>query len=72
MVVVRNGEVLINEGYGLSNLEHGSRITSSTAFDLASLAKQFTGLAIASLVEQEKVRVEDDIRTYIARRARSA
>jgi CubicO group peptidase (beta-lactamase class C family) len=65
VAVVRNGEVLLTEGYGLASLEHRVPITSTTVFDLASLSKQFTGLAIAMLVEDGRIRLDDDIRHYI-------
>jgi CubicO group peptidase (beta-lactamase class C family) len=63
--VVREGEVLLSGGHGLANLEHRVAITSSTVFDVASLSKQFTGLAIAMLVEQGRIGLHDDIRDYI-------
>ena len=48
--LVQNGEVLLRRGYGLANLEHRVAITPSTVFDIASVSKQFTGLAISILV----------------------
>lgn len=49
----------------MANLEHQVRITPSTVFDVASVSKQFAGLAIAVLVEQGKVQLSDDVRKYI-------
>jgi CubicO group peptidase (beta-lactamase class C family) len=40
-------------------------ITPATVFDVASVSKQFTGLAVAMLIEQGRVRLDDDIRKYI-------
>jgi CubicO group peptidase (beta-lactamase class C family) len=65
IAVVRDGKVLLRKGYGLANLEDRVPITPSTVFDIASVSKQFAGLAVAMLVEQGKVRLTDDIRTYI-------
>lgn len=65
VAVVRNGEVRFSGGHGLASLEHGAPITSATAFDLASVSKQFTGLAVAMLVEEGAIRMDDDIRGYI-------
>ncbi|MBV8516152.1 MAG: serine hydrolase [Acidobacteria bacterium] len=65
LAVVRDGKVLLRRGYGLASLEHNVRITPETAFDIASLSKQFTGLAMAMLVEEGKVRLDDDVRTYL-------
>jgi CubicO group peptidase (beta-lactamase class C family) len=65
IAVVHDGKVLLRKGYGLANMEDRVPITSSTVFDIASVSKQFAGLAVAMLVEQGKVRLTDDIRTYI-------
>ena len=63
--IVRDGRVLMTKGYGLASLEYKVPITASTVFDVASLAKQFTGLAVAVLVGQGKIALDADIRTYL-------
>src|ERR1043165_9688876 len=65
IAVVRNGKVILRRGYGLANIEHRAPITPSTVFDLASLSKQFTGLAVAMLAVEGKIKLSDDIRKYI-------
>lgn len=65
VAVVRDGKVLYSKGQGYANLEHRIPITSSTVFDVASVSKQFAGLAVAMLVQQGKVALSDDIRKYI-------
>jgi CubicO group peptidase (beta-lactamase class C family) len=65
LAVVRDGKVLITRGYGYANLEHRVQITPSTVFDVASVSKQFAGLAVAMLVNEGRVKLSDDIRTYI-------
>ena len=58
--VVRDGKILLSRGYGLARLEDPVPITSSTVFDVASLSKQFTGLAVAMLVSEGKIKLSDD------------
>jgi CubicO group peptidase (beta-lactamase class C family) len=65
IAIVRDGRVLMTKGYGLASLEYRVPITASTVFDVASLAKQFTGLAVAVLVGQGKLALDADIRTYL-------
>lgn len=65
VAAVRDGQIVLARGYGLADLEHRIPITPSTVFDVASVSKQFAGLAIAMLVEQGKVRLADDVRRYI-------
>ncbi len=65
LVIVKDGAIIYQQGYGYANLEHRIRITPQTAFDVASVAKQFTGLSVAMLVEQGKLSLDDDIRKYL-------
>ena len=65
IVVVKDGRVVYQRGYGYANLEHKIPITPQTRFDVASVAKQFTGLAVAILIEQGKLSLDDDVRKYL-------
>ena len=65
VVVVKDGAVIYQRGYGSANLEQRIPITSQTVFDAASEAKQFTGLAIAILVERGKLSLNDDVRKHL-------
>jgi CubicO group peptidase (beta-lactamase class C family) len=40
-------------------------VTSNTVFDLASVSKQFTGIALLILVQRGKLLMEDDVRKYV-------
>jgi CubicO group peptidase (beta-lactamase class C family) len=65
VLVVRDGHVLLRKGYGLASLEHKIAITPKTVFDIASVSKQFCGMAVSMLIEEGKISLEDDIRKYI-------
>ena len=49
----------------MANLEYDIPITPATVFDIASVSKQFTGMAISSLIQQGKISLDDDIRKYL-------
>jgi CubicO group peptidase (beta-lactamase class C family) len=65
LAVVRDGKLLISRGYGYANLEHKVPITPTTVFDVASVSKQFAGLAVAMLVTEGRVKLTDDIRKHV-------
>ena len=65
LVIVKDGAVAFEHGYGYANLEDRVRITPQTIFDAASVAKQFTGLAIAMLAGKGKISLDDDIRRHL-------
>lgn len=63
--VIKDGKVVYRKGFGYANLEYGIAITPKTVFDVASLSKQFAGMAIAMLEEQGRLSLDDDIRKYV-------
>ena len=65
VAVIRNGEVLHRAGYGFADVEAKRPVTPETVFDVASLAKQITGLAVLLLRERGQLAFEDDVRTYL-------
>lgn len=65
VAVVRDARVVLRRGFGLADVENAVPITPATVFDIASLSKQMTGLAVAMLVAEGKVKLTDDIRKYI-------
>ncbi|MFX0092732.1 MAG: serine hydrolase domain-containing protein [Candidatus Hodarchaeota archaeon] len=65
VTVIQNGTVVHSKGYGLANLSYSIPNSADTAFYIASIAKQFTAMCIAILIEQGKLSLNDDIRKYI-------
>lgn len=52
-------------GYGAADIEGQRRISPSTVFYIASVSKQFTAAALLSLIQQGRIRFDDDVRQYI-------
>ena len=65
VAVVDHGKVVLQKGYGMANLEYDVPITSSSVFDIASVSKQFAGLAISTLIQEGKISLDDDIHKYL-------
>jgi D-alanyl-D-alanine carboxypeptidase len=65
LAVVKDGAVIKAKGYGLANVEWNVSATPDTAYQLASVTKQFTATAVMLLVEEGKVRLSDRIGKYI-------
>jgi len=63
-VAVGGGPVLIRT-YGMADLEDGLKITPDTIFESGSVAKQFTAAAIALLVQEGKLSLDDPVRKYL-------
>ncbi|SDD00029.1 CubicO group peptidase, beta-lactamase class C family [Paenibacillus sp. CF095] len=66
VVVVKDGKVLAEKGYGFSDVESKTAIDpKNTAFRVASVSKTFTSAAVMQLVEQGKVDLQADFQTYV-------
>src|SRR6185369_10310685 len=63
--VYQNGAIAFAKGYGSANLEHRAPITPRTPFIVGSVSKQFTAAAIALLVEEGRLSLDDDVRKYV-------
>ena len=63
--IVRDGEIIYKRGYGMANLEYDIPIAPTTVFDIASVSKQFAGFAIATLLHEGKLSLDDDIRMHL-------
>lgn len=63
--VLIGDESIYSKGLGLSNLDYDVKNSDSTVHNIASITKQFTASAIWSLINENKIGLEDDIRTYL-------
>jgi len=63
--VFQNGAIAYARGYGSANLEYGTPITATTPFIMGSVSKQFTAAAIALLIEDGRIGLNDDVRKYV-------
>ena len=63
--VIRNGDLEYAAGYGLASIEHRIPFGPSTVVNLGSMAKQFTGMLVALLVDDGALCLDDDIRKHL-------
>lgn len=65
VMVIHDGEIVHQAGYGYANLEERTPIDADTAFRLASVSKQFTAMAVMLLAEDGKLAYDDPIGRYL-------
>ncbi len=63
--VIRGNDTLAFGGYGLANVEASRAPTATTIYEIGSNTKQFTSAAIMKLVEQGRVKLDDDLSKYV-------
>lgn len=65
VLFARNGNVLYKGAFGQANKDFGVPNTIDTKFNLGSMNKMFTGVAIAQLVEKGKLAFDDPLSKFI-------
>lgn len=62
--IVSDRKTIYEKCAGFADLEDSVLISRKTRFNIASNGKQFTALAILTLIEEGKLRLTDDMRTF--------
>lgn len=65
VMVIQNGLIIHQNGYGLADVENGDAITPETVFHLGSVGKQFTALGVMILAEQGLLNYDDPISKHL-------
>ena len=65
LAVVREGAVVTTRAYGSADLAGKTPVKLDTVFEIGSISKQFTAMAVMMLVEEGKISLEASIATYL-------
>lgn len=65
LIVKQNGKTIYRNCFGTTVPGGNIPVTESTLFRLASMTKPITGVAVMRLVEEGKLRLEDDVEQYL-------
>lgn len=60
-----NNKVVYAEGFGYSNLKTKKHVTTQTQFRAASVSKMMTVTALAKLIQEEKLSLDDTVYEYV-------
>jgi len=63
--VIRGNDTLAYGAHGLANVEAWRAPTATTIYQIGSITKQFTSAAIMKLVDQGRVKLDDDLSKYV-------
>ena len=63
--IIQDGKVIFKNTKGMADLSNRLPITNSTAFNIASVSKQFTALLAIMATEEGKISLQDDITIYL-------
>lgn len=63
--VIKNGQVILAEGFGYRNLAEKLPVTPNTVFAIGSATKAFTTMGLGLLVEEGKIGWDKPVRQYL-------
>ena len=64
VLIMRHDSILFSRGYGLADLETRQPIDENTFFNIASVSKQFTAVAILQLADAGLISLDDAVAQY--------
>lgn len=65
VAITHKGKIVYKNGFGFSDLEAQKKMTTDTAFRVASISKTFTAIGIMQLVERGKLRLDDPVYKHL-------
>lgn len=65
VVMVADGEIVYSKGYGFADAEGTQPVDINTVFQLASVSKNMTAMAVTQLAERGQLSLDDRVTTYI-------
>jgi CubicO group peptidase (beta-lactamase class C family) len=65
VAVIRDGQVVFQQSYGLASLEHRVPNGDGTLYDVAALAEPITATAVAALLAEGRISLDDEVRDHL-------
>ncbi|WP_332367720.1 serine hydrolase domain-containing protein [Spirosoma telluris] len=65
VLVAEQGKVLYKKALGIANIATNEPLTASSAFNLASVSKQFIAMMVMQLQERGKLSYDEPVQTYL-------
>jgi CubicO group peptidase (beta-lactamase class C family) len=62
VMIINDGEIIFEKGYGLADVEKKMPVTRTTNFRLASVTKQFTAMSILILIDRGNLKLETTLK----------
>lgn len=64
VLILKEDKVLYDKGFGLADMDKGTKIDGNTFFNIASVSKQFSSVALLKLNEEGKLSLDDPISKF--------
>ncbi|WP_282124854.1 serine hydrolase domain-containing protein [Marinifilum flexuosum] len=65
ILISHKNKIFLDKNYGYANIELSTNMPVDAVFEIGSVTKQFTAVAILKLAEQGKINIDDDFTDYL-------
>lgn len=67
ITIIENGEIILQKGYGYSNIDKGIKVTNTTGFNIGSISKTVAAWGVMKLVQEGKIDLDAPAEKYLTR-----
>lgn len=67
IAIIENGEIILQRGYGFSNIEKEIKVNGKTGFNIGSISKTIAAWGVMKLVEEGKIDLDAPAEKYLTR-----
>lgn len=67
IAIIENGKIILQKGYGYSNIDKGIRVTNTTGFNIGSISKTVAAWGIMKLVQEGEIDLDAPAEKYLTR-----
>jgi CubicO group peptidase (beta-lactamase class C family) len=67
IAIIENGEIILQKGYGYSNIDKGIKVTKTTGFNIGSISKTIAAWGVLKLVQEGKIDLDAPAEKYLTR-----
>tara|TARA_R110000787_G_scaffold41071_13_gene101609 strand:+ start:5612 stop:7402 length:1791 start_codon:yes stop_codon:yes gene_type:complete len=67
IAIIENGEIILQKGYGYSNIDKETKVTTTTGFNIGSISKTIAAWGVMKLVQEDKIGLDEPAEKYLTR-----
>ena len=67
IAIIENGQVILQKGYGYSNVAKGTKVNNTTGFNIGSISKTIAAWGVMKLVQEGKIDLDAPANKYLTR-----
>ncbi len=64
LLIAKNGKAIYDKGIGIADMATGEKIDGNTAFNIASISKQFTAIGALKMQEMGLINLDNSVASY--------